>query len=374
MEPGTGKTRTACELIKSVKNIDSVFWFTPCQTIHNLYNEIQLFGSLDNLNIIGIESISQSDRIYLETLNDISKCTNPFIVCDESLKIKNISAIRTQRFLELSKNVEYKLILNGTPLSKNLLDLWSQFEFLSPKILNMPLIQFKNTFCEYTTLTKRKGNQKIVREWINAYHNVEYLYSLIKHYVYECDLSIEIQKQYFNNDYTIDEDARIEYEKLKEYFLNEETLFTKNNNIFLELTQKMQHCYSCSKEKFDIVKRILKTQSPENTLIYCKYIASSESVKTQFPNTKVMTYGKHAYGLNLQNYNAIIFFDKTWDYAQRTQTEFRIFRTGQKENCKYYDLSGDVPLETLMNDNINKKQNLLQYLKKLTIEELKEVL
>lgn len=42
-----------------------------------------------------------------------------FIVCDESLKIKNWDAKRTKRIVQLGSYTEYKLILNGTPLSRN---------------------------------------------------------------------------------------------------------------------------------------------------------------------------------------------------------------------------------------------------------------
>jgi len=375
MEPGTGKTRTAYELIKSVPDIDFVLWLTPFQTKNNLIQEIAKCGGFNsNLIVCGIESLSNSDRIYLELYNRIGNAIKPFIVCDETLKIKNHDAIRTQRILILSTFAEYKLILNGTPISKNLLDLWSQFEFLSPIILNMGIAEFKNTFCEYTIMTKRIGNKKIVREWINKYHNVDYLYSLIKHYVYECDLSLEVNKQYININYAIEPELKEQYAFLKGKYLHDEMLQAKNNNIFLEMTQKMQHSYCLTPDKFTAVKHILRSNNPNKVLIFCKYLDSEAELKRKFPNIAVHTFGKSAFGLNLQDYNVLVKFDKTWDFAQITQTDYRIFRTGQKEDCFFYDLTGDVPLENLINNNIDKKQDLLQYLKGLTIKELKEVL
>lgn len=61
----------------------------------------------------------------------------------------------------------------------------------------------------------------------------------------------------------------------------------------------------------------------------------------------------------------IIFFDKTFDYAQRDQAEHRIYRMGQKEDVTYYDLTGDVNLEHTIDQNIEYKQNLLDEFKKL---------
>lgn len=84
--------------------------------------------------IYGIDSISQSDRIYLELLNTVN--ARDMIVIDESTYIKNPFAKRTQRAIELSKKVKYKLIMTGTPITKFVKDLWGQITFLSPLIFN----------------------------------------------------------------------------------------------------------------------------------------------------------------------------------------------------------------------------------------------
>jgi len=86
----------------------------------------------------------------------------------------------------------------------------------------------------------------------------------------------------------------------------------------------------------------------------------------------VLSYQKHSFGLNLQQYNRTIYFDKIWDYALREQGERRTFRTGQEHDCYYYDLTGNVGLEKMIDDNINKKANLLQEFKKLSLEEFKK--
>lgn len=367
MEPGTGKTRAALELVKSVPQCDYYLWLTPFQTKANLKAELDRWGSSET-HIAGIESLSNSDRLYLELMTKLNSARSPFIVVDESLKIKNWDAKRTQRIIELGKLAEYKLVLNGTPLSRNLLDIWAQMEFLSPKILGMCLAEFKDTFCEYIKVTKRLGNREWTREFIKKYHNVDYLYSLIGHYVYECDLQLEIGKQYHDIDYRIDEETKKEYQFLKENYLDNEKLQMLNNNIFLKLTQKMQHLYCCTYDKFDKVDKIIAGVPKEKVLIYCKYIISRQECEKKYPGLRVMSYSMHSFGLNLQDYNVIIFFDKTFDYAQRLQAERRIFRTGQKDTCYYYDLTGDVGLEKLINDNINKKTDLLDYFKRIGIK------
>ena len=166
MEPGTGKTRVALELVNA-SDADLVVWIGPLQTIFpksgisSVIDEINQWGSFRALvEYCGIESLQSSDRIYLGLINRISGAGKTFIVVDESLKIKNADAKRTKRLFELGNMAEYRLILNGTPITRNLLDLWSQMEFLSPKILNMQMAEFKNTFCEFTRVTKRFGSYK----------------------------------------------------------------------------------------------------------------------------------------------------------------------------------------------------------------------
>ena len=181
MEAGTGKTRVSCELINSVSELDLVVWFAPLRTIKSpvgvasVIDEVNKWSDFKcNTLFVGIESIGCSDRKYLEVLQLIKEARKPFVVVDESIKIKNMTAKRTRRLLEISKYAEYKLILNGTPLSKNLLDLWAQMEFLSPAILQMDLTKFKNTFCKYTEITKTINNRfHYKKEFITGYENID---------------------------------------------------------------------------------------------------------------------------------------------------------------------------------------------------------
>lgn len=374
MEAGTGKTRSAVELIRST-DADYVLWFTPFQTKESLSMEIDKWGGLQ-CDIVGIESIQNSDRIYLESLRRCEKATKAFIIVDESLKIKNSDAKRTSRLLELSKLSEYRLILNGTPLSRNLLDLWSQMQFLSPKILNMDLAEFKNTFCEYIKVIYHSNGygSTYTKEYIKKYHNIDYLYSLINPFIFESKLSLSIGQQHIKIDYNLTKEEKDQHDLLKEKYLDKEYLIAKNNNIFLEITQKMQHNYSLSPAKFDIVDRLLDNVDRERVLIYAKYIDTQVQLSKHYKDIRIMSLQKHSYGLNLQDYNIIIFWDKTWDYAQREQVERRVYRVGQCSDCVYYDLTGDVGLESMINENIERKRNLLDVFSEMSIEQLKEKL
>lgn len=382
MEAGTGKTRPAVELANSVPNIDLVIWVGPLRSIKplnglpSIVDEVNKWGGF-NCPVVytGVESIQGSDRVYLQLLDQVQKAANPFIIVDESIKIKNAEAKRTRRMLNIGQYAEYKLILNGTPITRNLLDLWSQMEFLSSKILEMPLSEFKNTFCEWTKITKSFGGRKqYTKEFITGYENIDYLYSLIKHYVYECNLKLDV-KQYWNElRYEVDDESKKEYYTLKTKYLDNEMLMYKNNNIFLEMTQKMQHVYSCTSGKFEALDKHFKEYPEEKHIIYCKYIDSQEACRKYYKKATVLSYQKESLSMNLQHLPYTIFFDKHWDYALRHQGSRRNYRSGQEYDCRYWDLTGNVGLESLIDSNISKKTSQAEYFKGITKEELEVVL
>lgn len=376
MRPGTGKSRPAIELVRSVLGVDYILWLAPYRSVYpdiegsGIVSEVEKWGGFAcETDFIGIESLSNSDRIYLETLEKLQAVSNPFIVVDESLKIKNWEAQRTRRIIELGKHCQYKLILNGTPVSRNLLDVWAQMEFLSPKILNMGIAEFKNTFCEWTRITKRFGSCKsYTKEFITKYHNIDYLYSLIHHYIYEADLELSIHQQHYDVEYSIEKEIKEEYQQLKEEYLDNEKLQYMNNNIFLELTQKMQHLYCTTNEKFDVVKKLFQSINEAETIIACKYIKSQEECRKAFSKATVLSLQKEAMSLNLQHCRNLVFWDKTWDWALMDQMMHRIWRTGQTEDCRFYHLNGDVGLEKLIKQNNDKKESMLKYFKVKTLK------
>ena len=182
-------------------------------------------------------------------------------------------------------------------------------------------------------------------------------------------------KQYWNVlSYKLDDESKKEYYRLKEKYLDNEMLMWKNNNIFLEMTQKMQHTYSCTDAKFMALERHFLTHPEEKHIIYCKYIDSREECEKRFPKATVLSYQRESLSLNLQHLPYTIFFDKNWDYALRHQGSRRNYRSGQEFDCRYWDLTGDVGLESLIDSNIDKKTGQAEYFKGITKEELEAVL
>ncbi len=382
MDAGTGKTLPVYNLVESLPSCDYCLYLAPYRTIYNdlteenVVKEIDKYGGFSMAHdFVGIESLSYSDKTYLQLVKKLSTAFKPIVVVDESLKIKNSDAKRTKRILHFGRICEYKLILNGTPLSRNLLDLWTQMEFLSPKILKMDENQFKNTFCEYTTVIKKRGGTVQTREWINKYHNIEYLYSLIEPYIFESKLTLPIGRIDIRVQYSLSREEQAEYQRIKKTFIKKEEMMKWNNQIFIALVQKLQQTYSLAKEKFENLERIICDNPNDKILVACKFIASQEAVSRYFGNrVKVLSYGKHTYGLNLQKYSIMVLWEKHWDYASLEQIQRRIFRKGQKKECRFFDFTAKIGLDGLMSENLAKKSRLLDFFKNKSTKKLEEEL
>lgn len=370
MEMGTGKTKVALDLINSkINKINYILYICPFSIKEEIKRECQKwYKELSNFEIVGCETISSSDKEYVKLLNKVQS-NDTFMIVDESLKIKNREALRTKRIINIGKSAKYKLILNGTPISKNVLDIYTQMEFLSPKILNMSFNEYKNKYCEYYLNGKLKN--KVLKQY-----NVENLISIISPYIYECRLEIKSNKNYASRNYNIL--CEEEYESIKRKFLNYDTDIS-----FFALTTSLQHYYCSQKEKMQLVDK-LQEEIQGQVLVFVKFIDSipenahrvsgdtSEEEREKeiigFKENKFktlyITYGCGNFGLNFQNCSNLIFADHTFDYAQRLQAEARIYRMGQKENVNIYDINCNCGLDKLIRACLNKKTRLLVEVKK----------
>jgi len=156
-----------------------------------------------------------------------------------------------------------------------------------------------------------------------------------------------------------------------EEVLSEDWLMAKPN-FFLMLTQKLQHNYSLSDEKLQVVFEVLK-DNPQ-TLIVAKFVNTQQELKRRFPKARILSWQKHGHGLNLQyDFNEMLLFDQHWDFGLFDQIIKRIYRTGQTKSCTIRRLIGNVGLENMMYKNVDKKANFLNEFKKLTLEQFKKI-
>ena len=185
MEMGTGKTRTALELIyrrlESGK-VKQVLWLCPYSVQRDLPELLSehATGFESVIHIAGIESLSNSIRLYQELLHYV-ECDPTYLVVDESLLVKNPFAYRTERIISISKHCTYKLILNGTPVSKNEADLFAQWYVLDWRILGYQ--SFYSFSANHLEMDETRPGR------VARVLNTEYLARKIAPYTYQCSKS-----------------------------------------------------------------------------------------------------------------------------------------------------------------------------------------
>lgn len=89
---------------------------------------------------VGVDSLSGSlykGQVF-DALYNLVKNKRCALIVDESQHIKSHKSTRTKNIEALGGFCKYKGIMTGTPVPKNILDLYSQYHFLDPDILGYP--------------------------------------------------------------------------------------------------------------------------------------------------------------------------------------------------------------------------------------------
>jgi hypothetical protein len=95
----------------------------------------QLFESGHDLHILIMNVEALSTKNGKAFAAKFLSCHQTMMAIDESTTIKNPGAIRTKTIIDLGKDVKYKRILTGSPVTKSPLDLFTQCYFLDPWLL-----------------------------------------------------------------------------------------------------------------------------------------------------------------------------------------------------------------------------------------------
>jgi len=154
---------------------------TKASWLKEFYNE----KPKDRLQVlaVSVEGLGVSEALY-DSACGFMVGRRVMVVCDESSRIKNPDAKRTNRAISIGSVAEYKMILNGTPIALGIEDLWSQYEFIDPNIIGC------GDYWAYKTRYLQMGgfeNKQIV-----GYMNTDELMSAIRPY------TIEVGKEVLN--------------------------------------------------------------------------------------------------------------------------------------------------------------------------------
>jgi len=408
MDMGTGKTRTALELINQrleSKKVDNILWLCPCSVKETLRRDlIKHCGSLSNIIICGIETLSSSIRANLKLLDFVMN-NNVYLIVDESNLVKNHIAKRTQNIIRLAEYCKYKLILNGTPISKSEKDLYAQWYILDWRILGYQSFwSFAANHLEYDENVKGK-----VRRCLN----IDYLVKKIAPYTYQVKKSECLDlpdKTYSVEYYELTEEQKEHYSLIADKLLFQVIEIEPSTiyRLFTGLQNVISGFYvipGIHLEKFPFFEEPLENPRiqkllylvdgiEEKTIIFCKYTYEIETI-TKLLNEKygvniaVPFYGDlnqknrqknldlfgttsqflvanktcAGYGLNLQFCSYVIYYSNDWDYSTRSQSEDRVHRIGQNNNVHIVDICASNTLDERIMKCLERKEDLVDSFK-----------
>jgi superfamily II DNA or RNA helicase len=401
MEMGTGKTRTALEMIQrriDARKIDHALWLCPCSVRENLRQDIRKHaeGALAHIAIYGIESLSSSLKLY-GLLDKYVNAGTTMLIVDESNLVKNHKAIRTQRITHLARQCRYRLILNGTPVSRNEADLFAQWYLMDWRILGYRSFwSFAANHIEYDPVVPKKIRRTL---------NTDYLIEKIAPYSYqvsrdECfalpgkryqkistHLGIDQQKHYFEIvDWMISQLDECEPATIYRMFSAAQAIIS---GLWVDddgqhfTTQPMFDKPQDNPRINTLLKVVGDLEDDAQAIIFCKYIHEIESVLSVLPGA-VPFYGKQnhsarqqsleafrsgarflvankvcaGYGLNLQFCHNVIYYSNDWDWATRIQSEDRVYRIGQDHEVKIYDICASGTLDEKILRCLARKEGL----------------
>ena len=370
MKMGTGKTRVAIELVDYNK-CDLLIYVAPFSTLKNIEEEFIKWNLKTEYILIGYETISSSDKKYLDLLSKLEnkKC---FIIADESIFIKNEETKRYNRLINIRNKCEYALILNGTPLTKNEFDLYNQMQFLSPLIMKMSKNQFLNTFFKKITYKKKDKKENTFYKFSEV--NAELLYKMIEPYIFKCDLDFnkEVKEIYNYIQYQNENDYYIEKEKKLEEYIEKGT-----SDVIINMLVSLNVIASNYEKKNDELIKYIKDRQ---VIVFCNYISEIEYISSKLEcyiitgqtthrneiidkfkhdnKPLLMTMGVGSYSLNLQFCNEIVYSSLTFDYAKLEQSKYRIKRIGQERDIKYTYFLTDLGINKMILENIDRKCTL----------------
>lgn len=410
MEMGTGKTRTALELIQrrlQAGKVQQALWMCPYSVSRDLpellAEHAEDFESV--IRIAGIESLSNSTRIYGELLCYVRRKPT-FLVVDESLLVKNPFAYRTERVLEISRECSYKLILNGTPISRNEADLFAQWNILDWRILGYrSYYSFAANHLEMDV--NRPG--RIVRVL-----NTEYLARKIMPYTFQCSKAdvLNLPKKIYDTEtFYLTHKQDVHYAQISDALL--EQIDERRPDTIYRLLGAMQAITSGFRVKlsedgkhsttlpfFDhweenprmrALSAAVRTIGNEQAVIYCRYIQEIDDIldmlsgrgiafdgrmsaskrqesKTAFKrgDAQFLVANKSCaqFGLNLQFCRNEIFYSNDWDWGTRAQAEDRVHRAGQTREVRIWDIYAKDTLDCVVLKCLQRKESLSDYLKR----------
>ncbi|MGL4950639.1 MAG: SNF2-related protein [Mycoplasma sp.] len=391
-EMGLGKTLQTIALLKYQydveKNTDPSLVILPLSLVDNWVSEFKkFFPEQKVVRIAGkaeerkeVISNIEDNTVYITTYNLIKNDIDLIkhkkflnVILDEGQYIKNFSSQWTKHIKDLdSLN---KIVLSGTPVENNLLELWSLFDFILPGYLG-ELKEFRNTYSskKIDDINLYELSLKI-KPFILQRKKIDHLDLPDKKHT---DVQIEMSE----NERTMYNNLLSNIKEKLVISINENGDIVKNQIEILSLITKLRQ-FCCSPDLISIpnhdntkmnnllklVNGILKDSKDSKIVIFSNFASMLHLIKETFningysplimtgennsmqrskiieefntnpeSNILLLSLKSGGVGLNLTVANNVIHYNPWWNESAELQATDRLHRIGQEKEVNVYKL------------------------------------
>ena len=374
----------------------------------------QLFETDYDLHILLMNVEAFSTKKGVEFAGKFLRCHKTLMTVDESTTIKNPTAKRTKAILALSKEVKYRRILTGSPVTKSPLDLYSQCAFLNECLLGFSsYYTFRNRYAQM--IERNFGGRRV--QIVASYRRLDELAEILKSFSYrilkedcldlppkiymkrEIELTDEQQKAYTTMKssalallngklatapHVLTQLMRLHQITCGHFKADDGTIQEfKNNRMkeLLDLLEEMEGKVIIWANYIYDIEQIVKTIGQEygdDSIV--QYYGAIESKKRQTnidkfqdPKSKARFFVGNpqtgGYGITLTAASNVIYYSNGYDLEKRLQSEDRAHRIGQKQSVTYVDIIARKTVDEKIVKALRKKINIASA---IMGEELKE--
>ena len=370
----------------------SVFYYSGINAKDTVkFNEV--ISAQDCLRIFAFNCESFVSKKAVEFMYKIIMSNKVMLVVDESSRIKTPGAKRTKVITKFAKDVKYKRIMTGTPVTKGPEDVYSQFKFLGPFILGYDsYYSFRARYC----VMGGYENRQIV-----SYNNVDELTNSIEGHsfrVLKKDCLDLPEKIYQRHPVELSKNQRKLYDQLRKDFVTElegEHLSAPEAiTRLLRMQQIICGWFPTEEGGMEIDEKNTRLTAlidllPDiecKVIIWARFKRDIKAIGEALGDKAVSYYGEVSnddreiavdrfqndpkvryfigqpqsggIGLTLTAAECAIYYSNSFDLETRMQSEDRCHRIGTKNNVTYIDFESPKTIDTKIINALREKKNL----------------
>lgn len=344
---------------------------------------IKMLNELNNYPFRGLKvAVINYESTWRDDIKEaIEEWLPDMVICDESQRIKTHDASQAKELHRLGDMAKYKLILSGTPVQNNAVDIFSQYRFLDASVFGNNFYAFRNRYCcmggfnNKQIIGYRNMDELIKKEYSVAYRvtkeealdlpetvfktvNIEFepkekkLYDQLKKDSFaELEnggqitattvLTKLLRLQQLTGGFLVADDTT------KPELVSEDKINALEDIIddYVTGEGKKLVIFARFRAELDIIEKLIKKKKIQYGMIYGDIPQNERGdiVKDfqENPDTKIIVCQIQCAGLGitLTAASTCVYYSVDFNYANYAQSLARIHRIGQKNKCLYIHLT-----------------------------------